>query len=239
MAQAALHMLLAIITAYHGEQFTTVANEVLIFAPQLMARTNQDAGTMKRFLKTVWISYKSTLAAAAAHAIRVTTELPFGATLPSAVQQHLRGLPETFAENGIKEAVARALQSQHRRNTFQSGKTAERLLAAQEQMAEKIAEQAAQIRRLEQQSPAKAPAPSPHGVGAKGSKSGRSGSKANKKTAKAAKSAAKPPAQTGSSSGTSNATPTWRDVKLGAPEQLLAHADLLRKALFKNAKRYT
>ena len=43
MAQSALHMLLAIITAYHGEQFRTVANEVLIFAPQLMARTNQDA----------------------------------------------------------------------------------------------------------------------------------------------------------------------------------------------------
>ena len=144
MAQAALHMLLAIITAYHGEQFRTVANEVLIFAPQLMARTNQDAGAMKRFLKTVWKSYKSTLAEAAAHAMLVTTELPFGATLPSAVQRHLWGLPETFAENGIEEATAKALKSRHRRATFQTEKTAERLLAAKAQMADKIAEQAAQ-----------------------------------------------------------------------------------------------
>jgi hypothetical protein len=239
MAQSALHMLLAIIMTYHGEQFRTVANEVLIFAPQLMARTNQDPGAMKRFLKTVWVSYKSTLAEAAAHAMSVTTKLPFGATLPSAVQRHLRGLPDTFAENGIDVAVAKALKSRQRRATSQTEKTAERLLAVQAKLTDQIAEQAAKIRRLEQQPPAKSPAPAPHGVGASGNKSGRSSSKANRKAAKAAPPAQQQQAKTNSSSGTSNVTLTWRDVKLGPPEKLLVYSDKLKKALFDNtAKRY-
>ena len=93
-------------------------------------------------------------------------------------------------------------------------------------MTDQIAEQAAKIRRLEQQPPAKSPAPAPHGVGASSKRSGRASSKANRK------------AETNHSSGTSNVTPTWRDVKLGPPEKLLAHPDKLRKALFDNAKRF-
>ena len=238
MAQSALHMLLDTITTYHGEQFRTVANKVLIFAPQLMARTDHDPGAMKRFLKNVWMSYKTTLAEAAAHARLVTTKLPLGATLPSAVQRHLRGLPEAFAEEGIGEAINKALKSRQRKATIQTEKTAALLLDAQARLTSQIAEQAAKIKMLEQQTTAKSPAPAPHGVGASSKRSGRASSKANRKAAKAATPAQQQQAKTNHSSGTSNVTPTWRDVKLGPPEKLLAHPDKLKKALFDNAKRF-
>ena len=50
-----------------------------------MARTKKDFGTMKKFLKKFWVTYKSTLAEAAAHAVLVLPTFKFGSTLPSTV----------------------------------------------------------------------------------------------------------------------------------------------------------
>ena len=178
MAQAALYMLVAIITAYHGDEFSAVANEAVLFAPQLMARTKKDFGAMKRFLREFWITYKTTLAEAAAHAVLESPTFKFGSTLPSAVRRHLRVLPKDFAKTGITDAISKARKSQQRKATARTEQTAALLHAEQLRLADTIA---SKISLEAKRAPAPAPAPSPYGAGAGSGKSGRASTKADKK----------------------------------------------------------